>query len=469
MICLTAEFYKVTKKVNSTYAPPEGSGKETQVKLKQGTSRKTPTLIVEGIGSDYNYFWFNSCYYFVTDVVYINNTMVEYTGTRDVLATYKGEIYNSTAYVEYCSSKYNKWLPDQRLSMTGNCSYSVSSELVFDNINGSYIILIAGKGELGTNLGFSSAYKLSSADVRQWQSILYDESFITELKKYFADPYEAIIEAHWVPFVVDATTTATVYFGGKNSGLVAAGVGDPSGEDPKTVTLQIPKINDDWRDLSPYSQYKLELPFYGTVDLDASILQGQNTLTVEYLTDPISGEVAYTVKCKDWIGQFTVGTAVQLAVGQSSGNKITAISSALTGAGAAAAGLAAAPVTGGSSVAVAGAYVTGITAIAGGAVKAFTHDVSAKGGQGGYARANMVLGGTTKNKSIRLVQYSNALAEGDPSGINSVNGRPLFDTVKLSDIWSGYIQTAGASIPISGLAEDRAQVNSLLNSGIFVE
>lgn len=466
---VTAEFYSVIKKVNSTYTPPAGSGHVYDVVLKNGTSLASPTLTIQGFEPKYNYFWFQNCYYYVSDVVRINSTICEISGTRDALGTHKEEIYNSTAYVEYSSVKYNKWLPDQRLSMTGKCSSSVSSQLIFDNINGSYIIIIAGKGEAGTTLGFSCAYKLSSADTRQWQSILYDESFITELKKYFADPYEAIISAHWVPFAVDVATSATVYFGGKNSGLTAGGVGSQEGEKPTVVSLSIPKINGDWRDSSPYSLYKLELPFYGTVDLDASLLQGEENLTVEYLTDPISGEVAYMVKCKNWQGQYTVGTAVQLAVGQSSGNKITAISSAIAGAGAAAAGLAAAPVTGGSSVAVAGAYVTGISAIAGGVMQSFTHDLSAKGGQGGYARANMVLGGGNDNKSIRLVQYSFDMAEGNPSGINSINGRPLFDTVKLSTVWGGYIKTAGASIPIDGLAEDRAQVNSMLNSGIFVE
>lgn len=465
---MLAEFYNVTKKVNSTYTPPAGSGKEYQVVLKQDTGRSNPTLIIDGIDRSYNYFWWDNAYYFVDNIVYKTGTIYEITGVKDCLASFKEQIYNATAYVEYSGQKFNKYLPDQRLSMTGACSSAVSSQLIFDNLNGNFIILIAGKGDSGSILGFSSAYRLTFADAKQWQSILYDESFIAELKKFFSDPYECIISAHWVPFAVEGTSS-DVYFGGKYSGLVATGLAGVIGDKPKTVELPIPAMNGDWRDMAPYSQYKLELPYYGTVDLDYSILQGEKTVKIEYLTDPISGEVCYMVKCKNWIGQFTVGTAVQLAVGQSSGNNITAISSAITGAAGALATVAAAPATAGGSLAAYAAGVTGIAAIGKGAITSMTHEVSAKGGQGGFARDNMVFAGGNDNKSIRLVQYTFSMAEGNPSGINQVNGRPLFDTVKLSTIWGGYIQTAGASIPIDGLAEDRAQVNSLLNSGIFVE
>lgn len=464
---VTSEFYAITKKINSTYTPPAGSGKVYNVVLKNGTSLANPTLTIQGFEPKYNYFWFQNCYYYVSDVVRINSTMCEVSGTRDALATHKEEIYNATAYVEYCSSKYNKWLPDQRLSMTGDMQSSANAVNIVSETAGSYIIGVAGKGDQA-NVGFTCMYSMSRSGASSLAEILYDESFIAEVKKFFNDPYEAIISAHWVPFT-PLTLPQTIWFGGKSSGLLANGLGPEPSKTPTTITLSIPKINGDWRDLSPYSQYKLELPFYGTIDLDAAVLQGKTNITVQYLMDAISGEVSYTVICGEWIGTFTVGTAVNLAVGQSSGNNITAIGSAAAGAVGAIAAVAAAPLTAGGSVAAAVALGTGVTAIASGWATSMTHDVSAKGGQGGFGRSNTVLHGNAMNRAVRIVQYSFKMAEGEPSGINSVNGRPLCDTVKLSMVWGGYIQTAGASIPIDGLAEDRAQVNSMLNSGIFVE
>lgn len=463
---VTAEFYAVTKKVNSTYTPPAGSGHVYDVVFKNGTSLSNPTLTIQDFNPTYNYFWFQNSYYYVADVVRINNTMCEITGTRDALATHKEEIYNATAYVEYCSVKYNKWVPDQRLSMTGDISTSANGATIITG-GGSYVIGVAGTGNQA-NIGFTCMYSMDRSGAASLAEILYDESFIAEVKKFFNDPYEAIISAHWVPFT-PLTLPQTIFFGGKSSGLLANGLAPEPTKTPTTVTIEIPKINGDWRDLSPYSQYKLELPFYGTVDLDASVLQNQSIITVQYLMDAISGEVSYTVICGEWLGTFTVGTAVNLAVGQSSGNNITAIGSAVAGAAGAIVSLAAAPATAGTSVAAYAGLATGIGAIAGGWMTSMTHDVSAKGGQAGFGRSNTVLFGDAKNRAIRLVQYSFEIAEGEPSGINSVNGRPLFDTVKLSTIWGGYIQTSGASIPINGLADDRAQVNGLLNSGIFIE
>lgn len=463
---VTAEFYAVTKKVNSTYTPPAGSGHVYDVVLKNGTSLSSPTLTIQDFNPTYNYFWFQNSYYYVADVVRINNTICEITGTRDALATHKEEIYNATAYVEYCSVKYNKWVPDQRLSMSGNISTAANGTTIITG-GGSYVIGVAGTGNQA-NIGFTCMYSMDRSGAASLAEILYDESFIAEVKKFFNDPYEAIISAHWVPFT-PLTLPQTIFFGGKSSGLLANGLAPEPTKTPTTVTIEIPKINGDWRDLSPYSQYKLELPFYGTVDLDASVLQNQSIITVQYLMDAISGEVSYTVICGEWLGTFTVGTAVNLAVGQSSGNNITAIGSAVAGAAGAIVSLAAAPATAGTSVAAYAGLATGIGAIAGGWMTSMTHDVSAKGGQAGFGRSNTVLFGDAKNRAIRLVQYSFEIAEGEPSGINSVNGRPLFDTVKLSTIWGGYIQTSGASIPINGLADDRAQVNGLLNSGIFIE
>ena len=463
---VTAEFYVVTKKVNSTYTPPAGSGHVYDVVLKNGTSLSSPTLTIQDFNPSYNYFWFQNSYYYVADVVRVNNTMCEVTGTRDALATHKEEIYNATAYVEYSSVKYNKWVPDQRLSMTGDISTSANGATIITG-GGSYVIGVAGTGNQA-NIGFTCMYSMDRSGAASLAEILYDESFIAEVKKFFNDPYEAIISAHWVPFT-PLTLPQIIFFGGKSSGLLANGLAPEPTKTPTTVTIEIPKINGDWRDLSPYSQYKLELPFYGTVDLDASVLQNQSIITVQYLMDAISGEVSYTVICGEWLGTFTVGTAVNLAVGQSSGNNITAIGSAVAGAAGALVSLAAAPATAGTSVAAYAGLATGIGAIAGGWMTSMTHDVSAKGGQAGFGRSNTVLFGDAKNRAIRLVQYSFEIAEGEPSGINSVNGRPLFDTVKLSTIWGGYIQTSGASIPINGLADDRAQVNGLLNSGIFIE
>lgn len=465
---VTAEFYSVIKKVNSTYTPPAGSGHVYDVVLKNGTSLASPTLTIQGFEPKYNYFWFQNCYYYVADVVRINNTMCEISGTRDALGTHKEEIYNSTAYVEYSSVKYNKWLPDQRLSMTGETAINVESvNIIPASTTGTFVLGVAGTGTQA-NIGFTCMYSMDMSEARSFAEVLYDESFIAELKKFFNDPYEAIISAHWIPFT-PLHTAQQIYCGAKGTGIIAGALGPEITKNPTSVTVNIPKRNGDWRDLAPYSQYKLYLPFYGTVDLDGAILQKYDTMTVQYLMDAISGEVSYTVIIGSWVGTFTVGTAVNLAVGQSSGNNITAVGSAAAGAAGALVSLAAAPVTAGTSVAAYAGLATGIGAIAGGWMTSMTHDVSAKGGQGGFGRGNTVLYGDSKLRSIRLVQYSFKMAEGDPSGINSVNGRPLFDTVKLSAVWGGYIKTAGASIPIDGLAEDRAQVNGMLNSGIFVE
>jgi hypothetical protein len=142
----TAEFYKFSKRKNST-KQPTGSGTSYTVNLKSGTSFIRPTLLLEISGQpDYNYLEFEGWYYFVTDIISVRNDLWEIVCQVDPLATAKAAILASTQYVSYSSVSGGVWLPDTRIPVTKETLVSSNSSLtgILSTI-GCYILTVVGK------------------------------------------------------------------------------------------------------------------------------------------------------------------------------------------------------------------------------------------------------------------------------------------------------------------------------------
>lgn len=141
-------FYNFTKRLNST-ARPTATGTKYECVLKENTSILTPVLKLRlSTKPDYNYFKFDDRYYWITDIISLNNNLWMITGRVDVLATFKAHIQQTIAFVLYDSTP-NTQLPDSRLGIETDCdTYTATANMPWyytTSTSGTYFIATTGE------------------------------------------------------------------------------------------------------------------------------------------------------------------------------------------------------------------------------------------------------------------------------------------------------------------------------------
>ena len=99
------------KNINSIKIP--SSGATINVALKSPTSEKTPTFILNNFDLSWNYIKWGDVYYFVEDIIIINNNQAEYHCVKDVMATFRNDILSSVQLVSRNANKYQPQLADK--------------------------------------------------------------------------------------------------------------------------------------------------------------------------------------------------------------------------------------------------------------------------------------------------------------------------------------------------------------------
>lgn len=176
----TAEFYKFSKRKNST-KQPTGSGTSFTVNLKSGTSFISPTLLLEiNTYPDYNYCVFEGMYYFVTDIVSVRNDLWEIFCKIDPLACAKAAITSSTQYVCYSSSAGSTWLEDTRIPLLKETKVSSDSSLtgILSTI-GCYILTVVGKDAcISYAINSESVLSAILTEIQNWRDDGINDEFI---------------------------------------------------------------------------------------------------------------------------------------------------------------------------------------------------------------------------------------------------------------------------------------------------
>lgn len=461
------------KRKNSTKQPTGGD--MIEVSLKDSTSIESPTFLLSGDNFDYNYVNAFGHYYYVSDINSVRRGLTEIRCTQDVLATYKSDISNTTAYIQYSASDFNKLIPDARLSVTGDTQISANrvKSSVLDT--GTYIIAIAGKDGTATSKALSGMvcyYAVSAQTIQNLTDDLYTDSIAEQIRNYFKSPFDALISAQWVPFAVAGGEATAIYMGNYLTTYTGTTLGQYAGDlQGETLTINIPWFYDDWRNLAPFTQVELWLPFYGALELPIEKLitndSFNDSIRIDISTDPISGTITYGIICGYYVTTVTCACGVTLAIGQTVTGAVKGLGEIGAGITAiAGAGLSVA--TGGASIPVAMSAVGGVTSIGLGAITAqWSQSNGAKGSQGNYSVANL-LREYTAYGDIKVTVYSHVLSTDSPDSINSLEGKPLYNVRKIGNL-TGYVRCQGASVSMAGLDSDKDIVNEYLNSGFYFE
>lgn len=458
--------FSFPKRQNSTAVPTTG-GTAVDVVLKNETSMNNPVFLLSGARPDANYCQFEDAYYFIDDVRSLRTNLWEIICTLDVLGTYRTEIGNTTAFVEYAQAGNNQ-IVDQRLGVeygvAGVNVETVGGAIPYMDVDiNDFAVFISVVGTSSTETYCISAQALAFLfyQTGTWVDTLLDQStidtssvesavgstmniLIEGFKQLIAsgNAADCIRDAYCLPIVapVDVLDQASTLWLGMFNTTVSANKVSGAGNTERTVSVPIPHQYSDWRRQSPYEIVQLFLPLYGTINIPSDIAADSDSLSVRAILNVRSGDYTYYVSGSGRGGhEIIVGgnCAAPLAVGASNINLMQAVSAGL-GMGVNAAF--------GNMVGAAASLLN---------IAPAPHSVGQTGG--------------ISNRSPRiqcLVYYRNT--SDAPGAAAASHGIPLQAARQLSTL-SGYIQTRGASVSgaIRGVLRD--QINDILDSGFFRE
>ena len=450
-----------SKRSNSTKRP-SGVSYGMNVTLKENTSKESPVFILTIPDEDwtfpFNYIQWNDHYYFVDDVVLMSNHTYEVHCTQDVLATYKTEIGNYSAYIERADSEYNEFMNDSYISETQMIVNHDVKKTLIDGVNtdGCYIMRVVG--ETGLN-----DFVLSETQLVNVLSFMYNEdggifgTITDEATKVMFNPFQYIVSLKWFPFSTTKLASITerrIKLGYWDSGLnanlalpvvqIAFNIGKPT-----SVYTDFRQYNPNWTDASIY------LPAVGKLALNPQDLQ--NDIHCSLVLDTATGGVQYYLTNDNGSLNMDDKTTILTASGQLSAEiqlgqlafNAQGIFNSLSSLVGGVASLATGNMIAGVGGVIQGA-LTGLTA-----VNQPTESVN-----GGFGNRAVLSVHNAIELSIK--QYGSGAI---PS---TVGGRPLYQTRQIKTL-SGFIKCGNASIELSGFSSDRDAVNSYLNNGFYYE
>lgn len=478
----TVTLYQFPKRHNSTLQP-SGAGVELNCELKQPTSYKNPTFtfFVED-AFPWNYLQWDSWYYFITDVISVRNDIFEVHCKLDVLATYKTEIGQTSAFVLYDTAA-NTEIVDSRLSQITSATTNTNFATLDFGL-GSFVMLgIVGKSSVnlwGVDAGTASELL---NEINNWMDTADflpipedpDVDGLSDVPEVLAVMVETIgVIAHnlttgvrtlistgrapdciksalLLPLPVSAFpgSSGTIHLGEYPTTKSGVKISQ-SARITRHVTINIPWQAADWRRNDAYTKIYVSLPYIGTVSYPASQLMGAASLGIEYQVTVNGAIVAEVSANGQRIGRYSGNCASNYMVGASNINPLSGMS-AIVGGASAAAGVA-------LSANPAGMIGSGAAGILG-MINGAQYIPSCVGGTGG--------GAWTDSWTVTVtVVYHNTNV--DPASVSAAIGTPAM-AVKTIGTLSGFVQTRAASVNASCYEDVRREINGLMDGGFFYE
>lgn len=163
----------------------------------------------------------------------------------------------------------------------------------------STVIPIPGLPNIGaTDTGFITLYKPSAAQLKSLANYMWAGAFdITQFKKLFADPMDAILGLHIIPTTSahPASGSASLVIGNIDTGLTMPTCLEQYYE-ADMGEVNVPAKWGAYLDYSPYTKLSLYLPYIGFVPLSPDDCM-QGSIKVVYHVDVLSGTCMAFVYC----------------------------------------------------------------------------------------------------------------------------------------------------------------------------
>ena len=457
-MAVTATFYNFSKRKNSTKVI-DVDGTDFEVNLKGTTSLLRPVFLLSADSFNYNYCNFNGRYYWINDIRSIRNGVWSVECSVDVLASWKNEILNSKGFVKYSSSDTNQNIKDGRNVVTSNVERTASylNMQMFD-INGSYILAtLSGPASEAINNSFSVLYGMEAGSLGALAQEFNSPDALTAIRQYFDNPTETIVFCRWLPrnLIGGPTRIIPVKFGDYESSVTGTLIEDNYATEIGDIT--IPWQKSDFRNYEPYSSAILYLPGVGNVSIPLSSLAGLDVLSIQCVMDYVTNQIHYQVTDgtgANIIGTYSGSVGVDIPISAIQSGNVGGI---LAGIGGIAGGIGAVA-TGGMSLGAAAAIGGGLYAAG---VSSLSQNIRATGSfSGGY---NVKAGGTT----IHLEIFRSQSVQ-EPNEYVDTIGNPCMKIRNISGL-SGYCQTEDFQVSGTMTEQEKEQINSAMNGGVYIE
>lgn len=449
---LNFEFWKFSKRKDSTKRPST-SGTIISVNLKHPTSEEEPTLTIQGFNTDFNYCKGLGNYYFVREITYINNDIVEVSLTKDRLATYKTDIGNYTAFVNRSDSDYDVNLIDNEMScrqLVKNVqTKTVNINEVFDGV-GCYIMRVVS--DSSNSVSGVKTYILSKNEVMHVLSFMFsdnvfDAAWDSVVKATF-NPFQYILSLKFCALSYSVMTancpTEQVKFGWWQDSTVSYHVCNYVGK-KITFGMNAPtRYFNDFRDYTPnYSNYQLLLPSSGLYEIPSADMYF-DSYDLQLYFDALTGKGTWYMLVADsqaLLHKFSAQVMADVQISQMSTNLSNIVGSAAGAVG----GIAS------------GNYVVAGASIGNAISNLLQPSPSSKGS------TDTIMEMVSIRALAMYVKHYDAV-DTHPIGF----GRPLNQNRLISSL-SGYVKCSGASIELDARLDDITAINDFLNSGFYYE
>lgn len=463
-------FNTFSKRKNSTKQPVDSEGTVMQISLKGECSLVNPNFFISGV-ERWCYIKAFGFYYFVDRIAYDINGAQYINCSIDVLASFKQQILNTSAFVIYSSSDYNVNIKDNRIAQTINKIIEKDfSETIFvgNHTYGCYCITTTcvkygSTGWIVRSDRFEELVdNLINAGSSVWQSLI----------EMFSDAIGSIIGARYMPISYDYFDEITygdeIALGDWNSGIT--GIPTSDGYVIDSYILSIPWTYSDFRRCSEFTRFMLQLPFIGYVELSPENLIGKVTLRVAMVLSMITGKITYNVLA------FTAGDDEPIEIGSYNaecGRQVPVATDQINAVGVLAGG-----VTAGTSAYTGmmknlamplglGGYGGGMLSVAGvlaglatASIAANKQDFVTIGGYSGNASEVLI-------NQVGIISVANESVQ-NPSAMLELYGRPCMKERTLNGL-TGYVETTGFDIDIPAISEVRDLINSAMDKGVYIE
>ena len=465
---MNVKFYTFSKRRNST-KQPTGTGTVKACKLKDNCSIHEPVLILADNTMSYNYAYIQtwSRYYFVADVIYLANNLVEYHLTEDVLASHKTAIGSTKAMIAYASNHYNYFIVDPRIQVsTATAPQNVTINSVdgapASIFNNDHYLLTVFNGSGYAAAGLCSTYYMLPMEIGQLRAWLCDTTVMSDLGTFFnGNPLTAISSCKWIPYGIPAaklSANVNAYIGTKNSNITTDQIIE-YGRITYKYKMQW-DFYSDFRRVSPYSKGLLYLPGVGNVEVNFADYIGSDYLYVKVNIEYLTGDVTYYLmnKTNSIIATYSCNVASDIPIGWTTAN-VSGVANSMIG------------VIGGVGATLFGAATGNAFAAAGGASTALAS--ASNMALAANQKTTTVTGGMSSRAvsaepAIKFVAFLPSTTNPDNVDYVATQGRPVGE-VNTINTYSGYVQTIDAHVALAASDREIEEVNNLLNSGIYYE
>lgn len=465
------------KKRNSTLRPSGGTTVECV--LKTPTNTLEPTFQISSNHANAKYVIWGSRYYFVDDVTYVTNDIVEVSCRLDSLATYKDQILNTTQLIERSATLGNPHITDP-LNIPTLEHWDKTTRFTLDGLNltntGCYILTVMGAGvqSIATvGVGASQVYALSSNEILAFTMSLCAPDLLEALVHEFTNPMDALISCFWIPVALDSLSgiTTEIYCGSQAMGISGKllltrfkthffeiNVNDLFFNSPEIADFSARNYLQD----EPYSNAIMFLPFVGVVKFPLSAMYKYEMMTMNAALDVMTGDIVYSfltptetyygncaMECPISAMKTNIKGTIQAMVefiGMSAGNYIgsemgTKIAETFE-----------------TARFVGNTAPRGINALIGSFDLHSQHGGAISSGISAFLPTGM-------DVTVRVFSRVPSM------GVNAMNqlfGRPYNAPAALSSL-SGYCKCSGAVLNLSCEYEIRREIEYFLNSGFYIE